>query len=85
MPESTWAGVQDLPSRERQAVAATSVGEDPKLLPTATSPPLPSSEKPWATNRRPEMSNAPESETWLQVEPSADDQTVVVERLGLRA
>src|ERR1035437_7191557 len=78
-PESTCMSVQLRPSRECQAVAMTSVGDDPRLLPMTTSPPWPSSEMPWATNRRPSMPNAPEPDRWVHVVPSVEDQTVVVE------
>ena len=71
--------VQEVPSRECHAVASTSVAEDPRLLPMTTSPPWPSSEKPWATNRRPSMPNAPEPDRCVHVEPSVVAQTVVVE------
>jgi len=45
-PESTCMSVQARPSRECQAVAMTSVGDEPRLLPMTTSPPWPSSEMP---------------------------------------
>ena len=48
------------------------------LLPTTTSPPWPSSEMPWATNRRPPTSNEPDADRWDQVEPSRVTQMVVV-------
>src|SRR5450756_1132754 len=75
---STGIEVHVLPSRECQAMATTSVGLDPRLLPTATRPPLPSSEMPCATNRRlPPTSNAPDPERCVQVAPSVEAQTVV--------
>src|ERR1035437_4123010 len=76
--ESTSMGVQELPSRERQALATTSVGDDPRLWPMTTSPPWPSSEMPWATNRRPSVAKAPDPDRWFHVEPSVETQTVVV-------
>ncbi len=77
-PDATCMGVQVLPSRECHAVAITSVGDDPRLLPMTTSPPWPSSERPCATNRRPPMAKAPEPDSWVHVEPSVEAQTVVV-------
>ena len=53
------------------------------LLPTTTNPPCPSSETPWATNRRPSMPKAPESDRWVHVEPSVVAHTVVVETVAL--
>jgi hypothetical protein len=76
---STGIDVQLLPSRECQAIATTSVGLDPRLLPMATRPPLPSSEMPWATKRRLPTSKAPDAERCVQVAPSVEAQTVVVE------
>jgi hypothetical protein len=80
---STWARVHVLPSRECQAVAVMSVAPAPapvgRLLPTATRPPLPSSDIPWATNLRPSIPNEPSPEIRLQLVPSVVDQAVVVE------
>ena len=78
LPLSTGMLFHDAPSRECHALAATSVEPDPKLLPTTTRPPLPSSEIPWGTKRRPPTSKEPDCERWDQVSPSRDAQTVVV-------
>jgi hypothetical protein len=74
---SMCIAVQVPPSCECQALAVTSVGELPRLLPTTTSPPCPSLAMPCATNLRPTTWNEPASDRWVHVEPSVVDQTVV--------
>ncbi len=77
--ESISMGVHVAPLLECQALAITSVGDEPMLLPMTTSPPWPSSEKPWATNRRPPIANASDPDRWLHVDPSSVAQMVVAD------